>query len=368
MQSERQSKEAVQQEQQHRVTAEKSPNASDSAPSCGAEPKPLPSLSPLPPGRAVLASSDPAAVDATLSDTRHDWQSYADFYRESGYSMFPQQHRGLAGRLPFRMIDVDQSDHTFTDPDVPESVLVLPLTVSAHNRWSWDMGNGWRHASAAPGSLLILPAGVESRWRVKGQRKLLLLTLPSATLQRVLDCALPDNLARSFHALTQAPWEDAFVAQTMVRLWDATLAHDPTDQLLADGALVALATHLLQRAGAGEKPGRRVAMPAWRLQRVTEFVDAHLHEDLGIATLADAAGLSVRHFTRAFTQQVGETPHRWLMNRRIERAKQRLAHSDDTLEQIARACGFSAQSHFTRVFRLITGEPPKRWQQQHKRS
>jgi AraC family transcriptional regulator len=373
MQSERQPTEAEQQEQPeqpHRVTAQESPRTPERLPSCGAIPKPLPS--PSPPGCAASEPGDPAAgpiaQDPTLSDTRHRWHSYADFYRESAYAKFPQQHRGLAGRLPFRMIDVDQSDHDFTDPDVPESVLALPLAASAHNRWSWDMGSGWRHASAAPGSLLILPAGVESRWRVKGQRKLLLLTLPSTTLEGVLDSALPENLARTFHSLTQAPWEDAFIAQTMVRLWGATLAHDPTDLLLADGALVALATHLLQRAGAGEKPGRRVAMPAWRLQRVIEFVDAHLHEDLGIAVLADAAGLSVRHFTRAFTQQVGETPHRWLMNRRIDKAKQRLAHSDDTLEQVARACGFNAQSHFTRVFRLITGEPPKRWQQQHKRS
>jgi AraC family transcriptional regulator len=109
-------------------------------------------------------------------------------------------------------------------------------------------------------------------------------------------------------------------------------------------------------------------MPNWRLQRVIEFADAHLHEDLSIASLADAAGLSVRHFTRAFTLQVGETPHRWLMNRRIEKAKQRLSHSDDSLRHIAQACGFTAQSHFTRVFRTTTGETPGHWQQRHKRS
>ncbi|GAB2891899.1 hypothetical protein GCM10027093_28830 [Paraburkholderia jirisanensis] len=142
---------------------------------------------------------------------------------------------------------------------------------------------------------------------------------------------------------------------------------DATDRLLADGALMTLAAHLLQRAGTQAAPERRVALPAWRLKRVTDFVEPHLHEDLGIVALADAAGLSPRHFARAFREQVGDTPHRWLMRRRIEKAKQRLAHSDDTLEQIALACGVSAQSHFTRVFRLTTGEPPKRWQQLHRR-
>jgi AraC family transcriptional regulator len=296
------------------------------------------------------------------------WQSYAQFLRESAYGVFPQRHRGLAGRLPFSMIEVMQSDHDFTDPDVPETVLALPLVVSAHNRWSWNMGSGWRHASAAPGHLLVLPAGIESNWRVNGQRTLLLLTLPTHTLESVLGGALASDLPRAFDALTRQPWEDAFIAQSMLRLWHASLEQAPTDRLLADGALIAVITHLLQRAGADARQQRRIAMPAWRLQRVIEFADAHLHEDLSIASLADAAGLSVRHFARAFTLQVGATPHRWLMKRRIERAKQRLAHSDDSLARIAQACGFAAQSHFTRVFRLMTGETPRQWQLLHKQS
>jgi AraC family transcriptional regulator len=300
-------------------------------------------------------------------NSAHTWRAYADFFRESAYAIFPQQHRDLEGRLPFRMIEVDQSDHDFSDPNVPETVLALPLATSAQNRWSWDMGNGWQHATAVPGQLLVLPAGVESRWRVVGQRKLLLLALPSSTLENMLGKSLPADLSSTFHSLIRGTWKDAFLAQTMMRLWHASLRHEPTDQLLADGALVSLAMHLLQRAGSAEKPHRHVAMPAWRMQRVAEFADAHLHEQLGIAALAEVAGLSVRHFVRAFSQQVGETPHRWLMNRRIERAKQRLSLSDDTLTQVAQTCGFSAQSHFTRVFGLVTGESPKRWRQLNKK-
>ncbi|WP_460903209.1 helix-turn-helix domain-containing protein [Paraburkholderia jirisanensis] len=296
------------------------------------------------------------------------WRSYAQFFRESAYTIFPQQHRGLGGRLSFNMIEVEQSDHDFTDPDVPETVLALPLAASAQNSWSWNMGNGWRHATAAPGHLLVLPPGIESRWRVLGQRRLLLLTLPTDTLENVLDCTLPADLAHTFDTLAQHPTEDTFIAQTMLRLWAASLESEANDRLLADGALISIVAHLLQRAGAGDLPERRVAMPTWRLQRVIEFANAHLHEDLSIASLADAAGLSVRHFARAFNLQVGETPHRWLMCRRIEKAKQRLAHSDDSLARIAQDCGFTAHSHFTRVFRLITGETPKQWQKSHKKS
>jgi AraC family transcriptional regulator len=80
---------------------------------------------------------------------KHEWTQYVDFYRESAYSIFPQQHRGaFPGRTSFRMIEVDQADHDFTDPNVPETVLALPLSAASDNRWSWNMGDGWRHEIA----------------------------------------------------------------------------------------------------------------------------------------------------------------------------------------------------------------------------
>jgi AraC family transcriptional regulator len=304
---------------------------------------------------------------AGSSGAKHAWQRYADFYRESSYASFPQQHRGLAGPMSFRMIEVEQRDHDFTDPDLPETILALPLASARGNRWCWDMGDGWRHDTATPGRLLLLPSGVASRWQVTGARTLLLLALPEHTMHAALGTERPDQLSQLLRPLAERAWADPLVVQLMERLWHASLGAYATDRLLADGALITLAAHLTQRAGAQEAPEQRVALPAWRLKRVTDFVEAHLHEDLGIVALADAAGLSPRHFARAFREQVGDTPHHWLMMRRIEKAKERLACSDDTLEQIAQACGFSAHSHFTRVFRLATGEPPRRWQQAHRR-
>jgi AraC family transcriptional regulator len=137
-------------------------------------------------------------------------------------------------------------------------------------------------------------------------------------------------------------------------------------QTLPDGALVALVVHLLNRTGS-QKPHKQVALPAWRLQRVIEYVETHLQENFGVTALAGAAGLSVRHFTRAFSQEVGETPRRWLMNRRIEHAKLHLTNSELTLTQIAHACGLGPLSHFSRAFRRITGESPQRWRQTNKK-
>jgi AraC family transcriptional regulator len=300
-----------------------------------------------------------------LADRQDRWQRYADFYRDSAYAVFRQTHRGLEGQLPFRMIEVEQHDHDFTDPNVPEAVLALPLVASADNCWSWDMGDGWKHGRAAPGNMLMLPASVESRWKVVGRRKLLLLALPSDTISQISQQA-PDCTHTSLQVLAQRTWRDRFVERLMLRLWEAARLAQTTDRLLADGILLALVLHLLQRAQADVVRDGKVILPAWRLRRVTEFVDAHLGERLSVSRLAAAAGLSERHFARAFRQEVGETPHQWIMKRRIERATEWLANSDTPLEQIAAQCGFVAISHFGRMFKVVTGETPRRWQDLHR--
>lgn len=290
-----------------------------------------------------------------------DWTRYSDFYRKSPYSIFPQEHRDSPGRLPFHMITVEQSDHEFVDPSVPETVVALPLSASPDNSWAWNMGQGWRRDAAAPGRLLVLPADNPSRWEVRGARRLLLLTIPSPTVRRILGSAAPERLTEAFLPLAEATWEDAFLPHLMMRLWEGTAGGHITDRLLVDGALTTLVTHLLQLAGAVDRPMKYVALPSWRLKRIVDFVEAHLHEEIDLAALSAAAGLSVRHFSRAFREEVGETPHRWLMARRTERAMELLRAGQLPLAQIADVCGFASQSHLSRVFRQITGETPSRW-------
>jgi transcriptional regulator GlxA family with amidase domain len=80
-----------------------------------------------------------------------------------------------------------------------------------------------------------------------------------------------------------------------------------------------------------------------------------------MADLARACNLSPGHFTRAFKQTTGQPPHRWLMERRIEKAKQLLTDTTLSLAEIAMACGFADQSHFTRVFSRTTHASPGAW-------
>ncbi|WP_085316709.1 AraC family transcriptional regulator [Derxia lacustris] len=80
-----------------------------------------------------------------------------------------------------------------------------------------------------------------------------------------------------------------------------------------------------------------------------------------IAAVAEACALSRAHFIRAFRHSLGQTPHRWLLQQRVERARGLLAASDRSLAEIAAEAGFADQSHFTRVFARATGCTPGAW-------
>jgi AraC-like DNA-binding protein len=99
----------------------------------------------------------------------------------------------------------------------------------------------------------------------------------------------------------------------------------------------------------------------WQARRATSIIEAQLGERLLITQLAAAVRLSPGHFSRAFKQSLGCSPHHYLMRRRIEGAKERMRTTRDPLAQIALSFGFSDQPHFTRCFKHHEGETPTAW-------
>jgi len=100
-------------------------------------------------------------------------------------------------------------------------------------------------------------------------------------------------------------------------------------------------------------------LPHAILQRVTEYMEEHLQDNLSLDQLARETDYSRAHFLRMFRATTGKTPHQYLTQRRIERAKSMLMEAEKiSLTDIAACCGFSSQSHMTRVFREQVGVTP----------
>jgi AraC-like DNA-binding protein len=143
-------------------------------------------------------------------------------------------------------------------------------------------------------------------------------------------------------------------------LFDSLRADAPNTPLLAHVALALRA--ILPSAPARDDPGaQRGGLASWQERRAIAFMEERLDQSFPVSDVAEACGLSVNHFSRAFRRSIGKPPHRWLLDRRIQRAQDMLRINQLSLADIALACGFAEQSHFTRVFTRIVGVPPGAW-------
>jgi AraC-like DNA-binding protein len=132
--------------------------------------------------------------------------------------------------------------------------------------------------------------------------------------------------------------------------------------LFLDSIALAFHAHAVRAySGSPDEGVSRAGLTPRQLKQALDYMEAQLGGDPTIADLAKTCGLSSSHFARAFTQSMGMPPHRWLMNRRVERAKELLLAGDLEIAHIALVCGFTDQSHLNKVFARFEGYGPGRW-------
>jgi AraC family transcriptional regulator len=100
------------------------------------------------------------------------------------------------------------------------------------------------------------------------------------------------------------------------------------------------------------------------LQQVVDYIQANLDRKLTLEAIAQHFNLSVRYFCELFTQSMGMPPYQYVLQQRVERAKQLLKNKDRAIVDIALECGFANQTHLNRHFRKITGITPKTYRSQ----
>jgi len=131
---------------------------------------------------------------------------------------------------------------------------------------------------------------------------------------------------------------------------------------MGDGALTRTPDRPLTGTERGSKQAReRIGQPPEllrRLLRAKDRMDAASHEEWPVPRLARVSGVSEAHFARSFKEAFGVPPHRYLLTRRIERAKALLRDTDLPITEIAFQTGWNSLGTFGRTFRDVTGESP----------
>lgn len=129
----------------------------------------------------------------------------------------------------------------------------------------------------------------------------------------------------------------------------------PAGPLVGESLIAALIAQLAAPTAAG--PAK---LPGRACDRAIELIDAHFAGPVSLQALADATGLGVRQFSRAFREATGRSPHQYLLHRRVEAAKV-LIRQGLPLAEVAGQCGFSDQSQLTRTFMRHAGTTPGRF-------
>lgn len=127
---------------------------------------------------------------------------------------------------------------------------------------------------------------------------------------------------------------------------------------IADGMLARIGCHL---AGVSLGSSIREAIAPGVLRRILNHIEGHLADKLLVEELAEMAGLSRSHFSRAFQSTTGESPQEFIIGRRLSHARELLADTDRSIVEIAVATGFSSQAHFSSAFKKRLGVTPSRY-------
>lgn len=112
---------------------------------------------------------------------------------------------------------------------------------------------------------------------------------------------------------------------------------------------------------AGVHPGQQGGLSWWQVKRIRGYIEGKLDSGIRATDLARLAQLSTSHFSRAFRKTFGESPLKFVMRQRMQRAQLLMSTSRTPLSQVALECGMCDQAHFSRSFRRVVGISPSAW-------
>lgn len=244
----------------------------------------------------------------------------------------------------------------FTVPAFVEDLLIIQLRPM--QRLSMKLER-WVHTKITPGDLILIPRGEPRTWDADGTAEALILSLPP-TLTKKTALQDTDYNPTCLEFMPRIGHADPLVHA----IGQAILSELQTGGLL--GALYleslfrTLAIHLLRNHAVFAQRPTPVngKLPPVALQRVRDYVHAHLSEEITLETLAALVHLSPYHFARKFKAATGLPPYQYVLRCRVEQAKSLLMAGKHSISAVAQTVGFASQSHLTRHIKHAFGVTP----------
>jgi AraC family transcriptional regulator len=219
-----------------------------------------------------------------------------------------------------------------------------------------------------PRRVSLTPGQASVRWQHSGNPEILQIYLRQSIYQSAVhelfgvDSTAADIVPR--FAIV-----DPLLEQLAIAVADA-LRQGTEDGIYIDSIAQMMAVHLARQHSTYSKPMRippafaTSGAPGWKMRRLLDYIEQHLEGDLSLENMAQVAEISPLYLPRAFKGALGQSPHQYVLSRRIERAKKMLRDTSMPVVDVALACGFSSQSHLAHWFTRHVGVSPAVYRKQ----
>lgn len=265
--------------------------------------------------------------------------------------------------LPLRIGHIPESGRVEALIGEHDSVLVWlggPSEVTITYVDATSRGDAVHQFVRTSGMIDLLPRGTHMHsveWRGKPST-CTSVNLPGASLAELGSDALSglDEKAGPQFGLL-----DSHVVDLVLRLQAQAEGRDYLGAVYVQSLSLALASYVSARYGPAAEPAlpaKTASLSSSQRAHIKQFVDRELGTNFGLVDLAGLVGYSPDHFSRLFKQAFEQSPHQYVLSRRIDRAMALLRDEALSIAEVAAACGFSSQGHFTTVFKQRTGTTP----------
>lgn len=273
----------------------------------------------------------------------------------------PLQSSAASSHWHGMILEVHRSPLEYVRPDVKSgSNLIHVFTGPVRHEWRVD-GHTYRVHSGG-GNVLIVPNGFEASvqvWRARPGTQWILELDPATMEQRIADSLSGTRL----ELVPCFDVTDPQLLRLLQTLHGDMCSGSPAGRLFGESVGAALALHLARHYSTRSDASRQLTggVAEGSLRRVLEYIQANLEGDLHLQELAEVADLSPFHFAKLFKHSTGRSPHQFVLQRRLERAKELLHNPHISLSEVSLRAGFADQSHLSNVFRRFVGLTPARF-------
>ncbi|MDF5732859.1 MAG: AraC family transcriptional regulator [Rhizonema sp. PD38] len=267
-----------------------------------------------------------------LSSERNAWDG-----------IFVEQHRLRSAQIP--------------ELSVPKHLICIQLSSEVELNWR-VAGEREQSRLLTADDISFTPAGLPRMVRWKQQVEVIFISLEPESITR----AVHDSVyANDIEFAPKWGGRDPQIQYIGLALKAELETGSLNGRLYGEYLANALAVHLLHRYSVAMPTIQNFTggLPMNKLRKVTEYINDNLDQDLSLDAIAATIGMSCYYFVRMFKQSTGLTPHQYVIERRLNRAKVLLTTTDLTILEISFRIGFKSQSHFTRLFRKLTGITPR---------